>query len=130
MLVPSPRLRRTIAATELLLVAPAALFMTALFVRNLQPLPAEPAASAQRIVAWYGGRVWTLWLLLGALPLVVLGTGVVTLIRSWRSDAALRRATAGTLAALRAHAATALVALATLAAAGVLVVVALHVAVD
>jgi hypothetical protein len=42
--------RRVIAATELLLVFPASLFMTALFVRNLQPLQYEPARSAQRIV--------------------------------------------------------------------------------
>lgn len=125
-----PRLRRTLAATELLLVAPAALFMTALFVRNLQPLPNEPAQSAQRLVAWFAGRVWTLWLLLGALPLIVLGTGTAAIVRSWRSDAALRRAAADTRAALRAHAATVLVAIATLAAAGVLAAVALHVATD
>jgi hypothetical protein len=42
--------KRAIAATELLLIFPAALFMMALFVRNLQPLQYEPARTAQRIV--------------------------------------------------------------------------------
>jgi hypothetical protein len=36
--------KRAIAAAELLLVFPAVLFMTALFVRNLQPLQYEPRA--------------------------------------------------------------------------------------
>jgi hypothetical protein len=45
--------RRWIAATELTLIFPAALFMTALFVRNLQPQQYEPAHTAQQIVMWY-----------------------------------------------------------------------------
>jgi hypothetical protein len=36
-------LKYIVAATELLLVFPALLFMTALFVRNLQPQQFEPA---------------------------------------------------------------------------------------
>jgi hypothetical protein len=36
--------KRTIAATEPLLIFPAAIFMTALFVRNLQPLQYQPNA--------------------------------------------------------------------------------------
>lgn len=46
-------IQRAIAVTELALVFPAALFMTALFGRNLQPQQYEPARSAERIVAWY-----------------------------------------------------------------------------
>src|SRR5262245_37671497 len=38
--------KRAVAATELLLVSPATLFMMALFVRNLQPLQYEPARTA------------------------------------------------------------------------------------
>ena len=43
---------RALAATELALIFPAALFMTALFVRNLQPPQYEPAHTAERIVTW------------------------------------------------------------------------------
>jgi hypothetical protein len=32
--------------------------MESLFVRNLRPLPNEPAHIAQQIVTWYAGRVW------------------------------------------------------------------------
>jgi len=45
-------MKRAIAAAELVLIFPAALFMTALFVRNLQPQQFEPAHTAQRIVSW------------------------------------------------------------------------------
>jgi hypothetical protein len=109
--------RRAIAATELLLILPAALFMTALIVRTLQPLEDEPARTAQRIVTWYAERQWTLWILLIALPLTVLVTGGVTLIRS---DARQ------TLAAIRAHPAALLVAAMTLTAGVFLVIVVLH----
>ena len=74
--------KRAIAASELLLIFPAALFMTALFVRNLQPQQYEPAHTAQRIVDWYAVRPRTgLWGLLIALPLAVLLTGGGTLLR-------------------------------------------------
>jgi hypothetical protein len=121
------RIKRTIAATELLLIFPAALFMTALFVRNLQPLQYEPAHTAERIVQWYAVRPRVgLWVLLVTLPLTVLVTGCATLLHSWNDDVELRRATRQTLAALRAHLATLIVAVATLTAGGVLAIVALH----
>jgi hypothetical protein len=116
-----------IAATELLLIFPAALFMTALFVRNLQPQQYEPAHTAQQIVRWYSARPRVgLWVLLIALPLAVLTTGSVSLLRSWSEDALLRNAARETLAAVRSHLATLFVALATLAAGGILAIVALH----
>jgi hypothetical protein len=80
-------IKRTIATTEVLLILPSVLFMTALFVRNLQPLQYEPAHTAQQIVDWYAARPRVgLWLLLTALPLAVLvaprccATGTTTLI--------------------------------------------------
>src|SRR5258708_3353458 len=109
--------KRSVAATELLLILPAALFMSALAVRTLQPLAGEPARTAERIVTWYAERQWTLWILLIALPLSVLVTGCATLIRE-----DVRQ----TLAAIRAHPATLLVAAATLTAGVFLVIVALH----
>ncbi len=119
-------IKRTIATTELLLIAPAALFMTALFVRNVQPEQYEPAHTAQQIVMWYGARPWTLWVGLMALPLAVLVTGCVTVLRGWHDDTELQQAARQTLAAIRAHLATLCVAAATVAAAGVLAIVALH----
>jgi len=124
-------MKRAIAATELLLIFPAALFMTALFVRNLQPLEYEPARTAERIVTWYSGRPHIgLWVLLIALPLAVLITGCGTLLRNWRDDVALRQAARQTLAAIRAHLAMLLVAGATLTAGGILAIVTLHVLTD
>ena len=123
--------KRAIAASELLLIFPAALFMAALFVRNLQPQQYEPAHTAQRIVDWYAVRPRTgLWGLLIALPLAVLLTGGGTLLRSWSREVQLRQAAWQTLAAIRAHLATLLIAGATLTAGGILAIVALHMVTD
>jgi hypothetical protein len=124
-------LKRTVAATELLLIFPATLFMAALFVRNLQPQQYEPAHSAQRIVMWYASRTHVgLWLFLITLPLAVLVTGCTTLLRNWQNDPALREAARQTSAAIRAHLATIFVAVATVTAGGILAIVALHVLTD
>jgi hypothetical protein len=121
-----------IAATELLLILPAALFMAALFVREVQPQQFEPAHTAALIVNWYAhGPVWfTLWLLLMAMPLAVVLLGCATLIRSWKQDAELRQAAKQVRLAIHAHVATLLVSAATLAAACILAIVALHAVTD
>jgi hypothetical protein len=113
--------KRAIATTELLLILPATLFMTALVVRMLQPLQNEPARTAERIVQWYAERQWTLWVLLIALPLTVLVTGCTTLMSTLK-----KRDARQTLAAIRAHPATLLVAAATLTAGVFLGIVVLH----
>jgi hypothetical protein len=124
-------LKRAIAATELVLIFPAALFMTALFVRNLQPQQYEPAHTAQRIVTWYSVTPHIgLWLLLIALPFAVLVLGSGTLLRSWGAEPELRDATRRALAIIRGHLATLLIALATLVAGVILAIVALHVLTD
>jgi hypothetical protein len=121
-------LTRWLAAVELLLIFPAVLFMTALFVRNIQPQQYEPAHTAQRIVALYSARPHVgLWLLLMAMPLAVLVTGCATLVPVWNGDADLRRDARQAWTAIRAHGATLFVAAATLTAGGVLTIVALHV---
>ena len=121
----------TLAAAELLLIFPAALFMISLFVRNLQPPQLEPARGASEIVAWYAARPRIgLWLLLFAFPLTVLVTGCATLFRKWSGEAELRQAARDTLAVIRPHLSTLLVAAATLTAGGVLAIVALHVLSD
>src|SRR5579862_8430142 len=123
--------KRIIATTELLLVFPAVLFMTALFVRNIQPPPYEPAQSAGRLVEWFGARPFLcLDIFLIALPFTVLVVGCVTLLRRWHRDAELRQAAWETLTSVRAHLATLLIAGATLIAAGILAIVAVHVLTD
>jgi cytochrome b561 len=117
--------RRTIATTEVLLILPAALFMTALVVRALQPLGSEPAHTAERIVQWYAERQWTLWILLIALPLAVLITGCATLVPTMKPTLKQRDARQ-TLAAIPARPATVIVAAETLTAGVFLVIVILH----
>jgi hypothetical protein len=117
---------RVIATIQLVLIFPAALFMTALVLRSLQPLQYEPAHSAQQLIMWYAGRMWTLWVLLLALPLAVLATGCATLLGSWNRDTALMQTVRQSLAEIRAHVATLFVAATTLAAAGILAIVVLH----
>jgi hypothetical protein len=123
--------KRLVAATESLLVFPAVLFMTALFVREIQPQQYEPARTAQRIVMWYSAHPpLGLWVLLIALPLAVLVTGGATLLRSWKDDAELRQAAFQALTAIRAQLATLFILAATLTAGAVLAIVALHVVTD
>ncbi len=123
--------KRSLAAAELLLILPSTLFMTALFVRNLQPIRYEPAATAQRIVDWYAARPQiALWGFLMAFPLVVLLIGGATLLRAWKADGALRQAARQVLGALKTHLATFLIAAATVTASGILGIVALHMMAD
>jgi hypothetical protein len=117
---------RLVAASQLLLIFPAVLFMGSLVVRNLSPLQNEPAHTAQQIVMWYAGRMWTLWALLIALPLGVLVTGCGMFARSWSKDAHLPQATQQMLAAIHANRAMLIVAVMTLTAGAILTIVVLH----
>jgi len=124
-------IHRTIPTAEVLLVLPATLFLLALFVRNLQPVPYEPATTARHLVEWFAAHPPVgLQLFLIALPFAAFVLGGATLLGSWRRDEELRQATARTLATVRAHLATLLIAGATLVAAGALGVVFLHMAAD
>src|SRR5215210_1673311 len=82
-------MKRSIATVEVLLICPAAFFMTALVMRHLPPIQRETAISSQRIVMWYAERQWTLWVLLIALPFAVLVTGCAMLLRNWERGVAL-----------------------------------------
>ena len=124
-------LRSALATLELLLIAPATLFMTALFVRNLQPQQFEPAHTAQRIVDWYAARTHLgLWIFLIGFPLAVLLIGCVSLMRSWRAAPTLRLTAREWAVSLRRHFAVIVVALATATSAAVLAIVALHLITD
>jgi hypothetical protein len=120
--------KRALAAAQLLLMFPAILFMGALVVRHLSPLQHEPAHTAHRIVMWYAGRMWTLWALLITLPLAVLVTGCVTLLRSWSNVPELRYRAQQGLAAIYADRPMLCIAMMTLMAGVVLAIVAMHMA--
>ena len=117
---------RHVAAWQLLLIFPAFLFMGSLVVRNLSPLQNEPAHTAQQIVMWYAGRMWTLWALLIALPSGVLVMGFIMFQRSWSKDVRLPQAAQQMLAAIHANRAMLVVAVITLMAGAILTIVALH----
>jgi hypothetical protein len=124
-------IRLTIAIIELLLILPAGLFMTALFVRNIQPPPYEPAQTARRLVGWFSGRpILGRDVFLAALPFAAFVIGCATVRRMWRSDAQLRLVALETLAAVRSQWAALLIAGATLIAGWILAIVALHVIAD
>jgi hypothetical protein len=118
---------RVIAVMELVLIFPAVLFMTALVLRNLQPLQYEPARSAQQLVLWYAGRMWTLWFLLLGLPLIVLVSGCAVLLRSYNRDIVLPLTSPKSLAMVRAHLSSLFIAATTLMAGVILAIVVLHV---
>jgi hypothetical protein len=120
--------KRALAAAQLLLMFPAILFMGALVVRQLSPLQHEPAHTAHRIVMWYAGRIWTLWALLITLPLAVLVTGCVTLLRSWSNIPELPYRAQQGLAAIYADRPMLCIAMMTLTAGVVLAIVAIHMA--
>jgi len=109
------------AVLDLVLIFPAALFMAALVIRHLPQH--EMANGAQRIVMWYAGRLWTLWVLLLALPFMVLIAGCVALVRDRiETPSAARQRPA----VIRAQPAILFIAALTLSAAGILVIVVLH----
>jgi hypothetical protein len=74
------------ALAHLLLIFAAVLFLVAVITQRL-PLQGEPAFAAQHIVTWYAHRIWTLWILLLALPLSVLISGCISL---WDSSGSIQ----------------------------------------
>ena len=121
-----PITKRAIAIMQLVLIFPAALFMAALLARTLHPLLYEPAHTAQLIVMWYSGRVWTLWILLAGLPFAVLVIGCVTLLKEWSTYVKPQLSTSKASETVRMTPATLLISVVTLAAGAILSVVAVH----
>lgn len=118
---------RIIAISELVLIFPAALFMAALMLRHLAPLPYESARSAQQLVMWYAGRMWTLWVLLLGLPFIVFVSGCAELRRNWNRDIVVQLTSRKPLAIVRAHLTSLAIAATTLIAGVILTIVVLHV---
>jgi hypothetical protein len=124
-------LKRSIAAIELLLILPATSFMLALFLRNVQPEPYQPAQAARHLVDWFAARqVVGLQLFLISFPFAALLLGAATLLRIWRQDPNLRQLASATLSTLRAYASLLLIAASTLLAFAILSIVALHLITD
>jgi hypothetical protein len=116
---------RIFAFLQLVLILPAALFMASLVVRNLGPLQYEPAHTAQQIVMWYAGRLWTLWVLLFTLPSIVLVSGCVAL-RTRNSDTE-QHSSQRSIASSRPHWLVRFLYVTTVASAGMLAIVVFHV---
>jgi hypothetical protein len=120
-------LTRIVAAMQLALIFPVALFLTAVLVGAGDAPQYDLARIAQRIVMWYSARMWTLCLLLLAMPFAVLISGGVMLVRSLDSDVELPHAARQSLATMiPAPLATLFVAGMTLTSASILVIVVLH----
>ena len=101
-----------VGALQFVLILPAALFMFAVFARSAF----APATGADQLVHWFETRMWTLWVLLLALPVAAFAAGAATLLQR------------ESLAVLRAHFGTLCVAAMQVAAAGILAIVVLHMA--
>ena len=115
-------IKPTLAIIETLLVFPAALFLIALFLREVQPL-----AQTGRLVDWFSHHVVLgLYVFLVAMPLAAFIAGSAMVLRTWRSDAEFRRAAQEIFNTARAHAASLLIAGATLMAGSILAIVAMH----
>ena len=114
--------KRAVAAVEVLLIAPAALFMVSLFLRQVQPL-----AQTGHVVEWFTHHlVLGLYVSLFSMPLAAFIGGCTVLLLSWRNDPQFRTATSNLLIAAKDQWASLLVAAATVLAAGILFIVALH----
>jgi hypothetical protein len=117
---------RTVAIVQVAFILPAALFLTSVLVGVGDQRQYELAHVAQRIVAWYSGKRWTLEFLLILLPFVALIAGSAALLRSWVGEPRPEPVMRASLAAIPAPLATLFVGWATLTSAGILAVVALH----
>ncbi len=96
--------KRNLLIAQCALLSPALLFLTAVAIQMTHPM-----RPAQEIVLAYAGKMWTLWVLLIALPLAVLVSGGALLLRYPRLAAngaisrwtkPLLRTTTGTAAAI------------------------------
>jgi len=118
--------RRIIAAIQLVVIFPGALFLTAVVARDLQLLQYEPAHIAQEIITWYSDRHWTLWALLIGLPFAALLNGGIVLLRNSNDGTDEGQIVEQTFAVIRTQLPTQIIAATTLAAGLILTVVILH----
>ena len=116
-----------IAAWALVLVGPAVLFVTALFMRRVPPPGSEPARTAERVLAWYAAHPQlALWGFLFFLPLASFLLGLAGLLRTWGDNPKLQYFAWRALEAIPEHWPAVSIGGATLLAAGVLVMITSH----
>jgi hypothetical protein len=116
-----------IAAWVFTLVGPAALFVTALFLRHVPPSGSGRVRTADRIVRWYAAHPQlALWVLLLLLPLSAFILGSAALLRTWAENPDLRYYTWRALAAIPEHWPAFSIGAATFLSAGVLVMMTAH----
>lgn len=119
-------MKRTLPATHLLLISPAVLFLVAVIMQRLELGQGEPSHAAQHIVMWYAQRMWTLWILLLALPLSVLISGCISLLQESGGSAQDSGLAQKALAAVRSTGARRSLAATTVTAAVIIGIVVLH----
>ena len=116
-----------IAAWALALVSPALVFVTALTVRQVQPLESNPPRLAERIVTWFAAHPqFGLWVVLLLLPLSAFILGSAALLRTWADNPQLRDFAWRALWAIPVHWPAVFVGGATLLSAGVLTMITAH----
>ena len=114
--------KRLIAATELLFIVPATIFMIALFLQQVQPM-----MQTGYLVNWFSQHtVLGLYIFLIAMPFSALAIGGISLYKIWQNDTELRQTALRVLAAVRAHFAMLLISLITILSVSILSIVALH----
>ncbi len=114
--------KRTIAITELLFIVPAALFMIALFMREVQPL-----MQTGYLIDWFSQHTFFgLYIFLIAFPVSALIIGGISLFRIWQNDTELRQTALKLFSTLKANLAMLLISMVTLISVIILIIVALH----
>ena len=117
-----------IAAWTLALLSPALVFLSALYIRQLQRLESEPARTAERIVTWFAAHPhFGLWVVLVLFPFSAFMLGSGALVRTWGDNPQLREYTWRALWAIPNHWPAVFIGGATLLSAGMLMMIAAHI---
>ena len=116
-----------IAALAFVLLGPALLFVTALFLRKVPPAESATAGFAERVVRWYAAHPqFALWVLFILFPLSAFLLGSVTLLQTWGENPKLQYWAWRVLEEIPEHWPAMSVGGATLVSAGLLVMITAH----
>ena len=121
-----------VAVSEWVMILPAAVFLVAAALRELQPRQYEPARTSWLIFSWtveYISRFGAAVLFLG-LPCLALTVGCGLLIQKWHRDEVFRQDVLAAFSALRRHTAIAFVTVATALAAAIFLFTVVHIFTD
>lgn len=126
---PKPSRLPIVAFTEWLMVLPAAVFITAAILRDLQPGQYEPARTSWVIFNWTITHISSngAAVLFMGLPTLAIILGCAILGRTWRNDEEFRSDVKGSLGFLRRYASVVFVMAATVLAGAILAFAVVHV---